>query len=99
MLASVINRDTIRNVQWSSFEISAIFAPFLINIEFFLTDCRKILKYQMSLKSEQWLPTELFCVERTNRKTDSQPDRQTDRRDVTKIIVAFAILQNRLKDL
>jgi len=53
----------------------------------------------MSLKSEQWLPTELFCVERTNRKTDSQPDRQTDRRDVTKIIVAFAILQNRLKDL
>ena len=50
------------------------------------TDFRKILKYQISLKSVQYEPS---CSMSTDRRADGQKDGETIRKtDVTKLIVA-----------
>jgi hypothetical protein len=49
-------RDMIKNVYWSSCTVSAIRARFNETL-IYLTDFRKIPKYQISRKSAQWKPS------------------------------------------
>jgi hypothetical protein len=65
-----------------------------MKLELFSTDFRKILKYQISLKTVRWEPR--FSV-RTDAWADGLTDGQSDRH-MTKLIVAFINFANASKN-
>jgi hypothetical protein len=63
-------RDMIRNVYWSSCKVSVILSDTMKLI--FMTDFRKMLKYQISRKTTQWKPS---CSMQTDGRTEGQARR------------------------
>jgi len=63
-----------------------------MNLHFFSTDFRKILKNQISCNSVRWEPS---CFMRSERRTDRQTERGTD---LTKLTVVFRNFVNAPKN-
>jgi hypothetical protein len=59
-------RDIIKNVHWSSSNVTVILVRFEWSLTFFSTDFRKILEYQISWKSVQWEPNLLYADGQAN---------------------------------
>jgi hypothetical protein len=79
----IIQRDIIINVYRSSCKVLLLLSDFN-GTWIFSTDFRKILSYQISLKSVQWEPS---CLTRKDRQTDEQTY-------ITKLIVTFRNFAN-----
>jgi hypothetical protein len=91
LVLRIIERDIVKNVYCYSCTV-ALLSPGFNETWIFWTEFRKIIEYQILLKSVYW---KLHCSMRTQKLTDGQTDRQTD---VTKLIVAFSNFANASKN-
>jgi hypothetical protein len=70
--------DMIKNEQGSSCKVPAVFVRFEWNLYFLDFFLRNILRYHISWKSIQWVPS---CSKQSEGQTDRQTDRRTDGHD------------------